>query len=143
MAMDCSRAMHHRNFSPLIYILHTALLHPRTKIRHTIREIATVPISQNCRSMPHIPSRTRRLRPRRTTLHLRIPLRLSRALPRGQVQHSQGVLATHRSRRLQPTRHSHPRHPRVLHLAPTITDAHQANGASALLCQTLAPSLFQ
>ena len=61
--------------------LHTALLHPRTKIRHTIRKIATAPISQNRRSMPHIPSRTRRLRPRRTTLHLRNPLRLSRALP--------------------------------------------------------------
>jgi hypothetical protein len=52
------------------FISSTALLHPRTKIWHTIREIATVPISQNRRSMPHIPSRTRRLRPRRTTLYL-------------------------------------------------------------------------
>lgn len=122
----------------------TALLHPRTKIWHTFREIATVPISQECRSMPHIPNRPRRLRPRRTTVHLRKPRRLSRALSREQVHHSQGVLATHRSRYLQPTCHSHPHHPRKLRLAPTITDAYQAVGTSALLCQTtLAPSLFR
>lgn len=121
-------------FSP-----YAALLHPGTEVWHTVREIAAVPIPQIRRGMPHIPDRTRRLRPRRAALHLRGPQCLPRALPRGQVRHRQAVLAAHRPWHLQPTRHTHPRHPRVVRVAPSDTHAHQAHGASPLFRQAVAP----
>ena len=88
--------------------------------------------------MPRIPDRARHLRPRRAALHLRHPLRLRRALPGGQVQHSQAVLAAHRPRRLEPIRHAHPRGPRGRRVAPSEPHAPQADGTPPLCPQDVA-----
>ena len=110
---------------------HVAFRPLRTKVRHTLRELSTLPLPQIRRRVPRIPRRTRRPRPRRTALHLRPPLHLPRALPSRQGQHRQAILAAHRPGHLEPAGHAMPRSPRsrlvTTHVAPP-----QARSAPAL-----------
>src|SRR6266702_7148869 len=131
-----SAAPHSANF--FFVMLHVAFCPLRTKVRHTFRELPTNPLPQIRRGVPRIPSRTRRPRARRAALHLRPPLHLPGAVPSGQGQHCQAILAAHRSRHLEPASYAVPHCPRtrlVTHLIDS--PASQAGRAPALrLLQT-------
>lgn len=103
-----------------------------TKIRHTLRELPSLPLPQIRRSMPRIPLRTRRPRACRTILHLRPPLHLPRAIPTGQVQHRQAILAAHRSGHLQSTRRAMSRSARIGLLSAPIDHSQQTLRKPAL-----------
>ncbi len=131
-----SAAPHSANF--FFVMLHVAFCPLRTKVRHTFRELPTNPLPQIRRGVPRIPSRTRRPRARRAALHLRPPLHLPGAVPSGQGQHCQAILAAHRSRHLEPASYAVPHCPRT-RLVTHVLDfpASQARRAPALrLLQT-------
>ena len=111
---------------------HIAFRATGTKIRHSLRKLPSLPLPQICRSMPRIPLRTGRPRARRTILHLRPPLHLPRAIPTGQIQHRQAILATHRSGHLQSTRRAMSRSARISLLSAPIDHSQQTLRKPAL-----------
>lgn len=82
--------------------------------------------------MPRIPLRPRRPRARRSILHLRPPLHLPRAIPTGQVQHRQAILAAHRSGHLESVGRAMSRSARIGFVTAPVNDTQKTFRKPAL-----------